>query len=100
MSDAGAAAVAAPTESRAEHPRAGVALQVAAVVGIVLCVLLVVGAWLGRGLALNRVDDLTTSAHSALDRAATTSAAVSTRLQAVTTNLDSVTTAAQQVSAS
>jgi hypothetical protein len=99
MSDAAAGPVAAPAASRAQRPRAGLVLQVAAIVGIVLCVLVLAGAWLGRSVVVTKVDDLSASAHGALDRAAATSSTVATRLQAVTTNLDAVTTAAQQVSA-
>jgi hypothetical protein len=83
----------------AERPRLGLAFQVAAIVGIVACLLLIAGAWWGRGWVVGQVDDVAASAEGALARASQSTGTVATALQGVDANLDAITEAAQAVQA-
>lgn len=61
------------------------AAQVAGIVGIVLCVLLIVGAWLFHGAARQTVDDLGATVDSGIGSAITATGTVATRLEGAAT---------------
>jgi hypothetical protein len=71
-----------------------IAGQVAAVVGMVVCIALIIGILLGRGWAVNRVDGVSEKLDSGIARAAEMSAAASTRVADVSTKVGVVADAA------
>ncbi|HEY7133358.1 MAG TPA: hypothetical protein VH440_13975 [Candidatus Limnocylindrales bacterium] len=69
----------------ARSTRWATAAQVAGIVGIAICVLLIVVAWLFHGAAHGTIDDLAASVDSGIARAADATDAVATRLEGAAT---------------
>lgn len=67
--------------------RLGLAAQVIAVIGIVACLLLVLGLWAGRGWAVDQIDGVVTSLDDRLAKASTAAVLVSDRVDARVTDL-------------
>jgi hypothetical protein len=82
------AAAPATTGSEPGTPRStrwATAAQVAGIVGIAICVLLIAGAWLFHGAAHGTVQDLAASVDSGIARAAGATDTVATRLEGAAT---------------
>jgi hypothetical protein len=79
--------------------RLATAARVAAIVGIVVCLVLFVGLWLGRGAVVGAVDDLSTTVDSAFARAGSAATQVQTRLDTAAASAADVATQASQVAA-
>jgi hypothetical protein len=77
--------------------RAAVAAQVAGIVGVVVCVLIILVTWFGRGQVAQGVDDLRASVDRGLGRAITAADAVSTRLETAATSAGEIAVSATEV---
>ncbi|MFL5750816.1 MAG: hypothetical protein ACJ767_09410 [Chloroflexota bacterium] len=80
------------TEQAAASGRSArsIVAQIAAVVGIVLCVALIVLVWLGRGSITGSLDGLSTDVNGAFDRAIAPAEAATGRLDQIVTSIDSI----------
>ena len=81
----------------ASHPTSGVVAEVAGVVGVVLCVLLVVGLWFGRGWLSDRVDGVTAASEHATAHATELSGVAIGELEQRAVEVDGIEAAARQV---
>ena len=61
-------------------PRGARVAQIAAIVGIVICLAVILGAWLGGGYVRSKVDDLSTGVNGGLGRASDAVDTVASRL--------------------
>jgi hypothetical protein len=61
-------------------PRGARVAQIAGIVGIVICVAIIVGTWLGGGFVRGKVDDLSTGVNNGISRAGQVADTVATRL--------------------
>ena len=80
-----------PVVVRRRAPRARAA-QVAGVIGVIVCVILALVVWLGRGAVGGALDGLATTVDGGLDRAVTAVQAVSTRINDAATQVGSIAT--------
>jgi hypothetical protein len=96
-----AAGVLPMTESTAtaRFSKTAIAAQVAAVVGVLLCLAVVAAAWFGRGVAAQGVDDLAGAVDAGINRAITAADTVSGRLDAAAAEAGAIAADATEVAA-
>src|SRR4029453_6452203 len=88
---------AAPAPRRS---RLAIAAQVAAIFGVVVCLLVVLLIWFGRGALSNGVDELAASVNTGMTRAITATEAVARRLDAAATEAARIATQASKAAGS
>jgi len=84
-------------KTRGSHPTRGLIAQIFAIVGIVACIVLIVGLWLGRSWVYDGITGLTGSIDAALDRAAAAAGQAGTRVDEVATEMGDTADTAQAV---
>ena len=87
----------APPRPLARHSRSGVVAEVAGIFGIVLCVLAIVGLWLGRGWLSDRADAFTVAAEHATAHAMALADTAVTETEARAQEVDAIEAAALEV---
>jgi hypothetical protein len=92
----GTSTAAVPTTATRSR-RLATAARVAAIIGIVVCIALIVGLWLGRGALVGAVDDLSSTVDSAFARAGSAATQVQTRLDTAAASATDLATQASQV---
>jgi hypothetical protein len=83
-----------------QSSRLATAAQVAAVIGIVICVAIIVGTWLGRGALAAAVDDLSSTVNGGFDRAIAATGQVAGRLDSAASQAGALATSATAIAAS
>ena len=76
-----------PTQPRSRKPTAA---KIAGIIGIVICVLIIVGVWLGLGTVSRTIDDLGNSVNAGFDRAIAATDTVSNGLNETVASLASM----------
>ncbi|HET9346957.1 MAG TPA: hypothetical protein VFO05_14790 [Candidatus Limnocylindrales bacterium] len=88
-----------PTGSRIGS-RWGVVAQIVAIAGILLCIAVILGIWLGRGAVQSGLDDVGTTVDRGFQRGIDAATAVSDRIDAATTQLETVAADARELAES
>src|SRR5262245_53759381 len=88
-------AVAAPRRSRR-----AIAAKIAGIVGVVICVAIIVGVWIGRGAIASTVEGLAADVNGAFERAITVTDTVAGRLNEAASSVGSISTEADELSSS
>src|SRR5262245_10424705 len=88
---------AATTEPPKRSTRLATTAQIAGIIGIVVCIAIIVGTWLGHGALSSAVDDLAAGVNAGFVRAISVTGQVSDRLDAAASQAGDLATQANQV---
>ena len=85
-----------PTQRRSRKPTAA---KVAGIIGIVVCVLIIIGVWFGLGTVSRTIDDLGNTVNAGFDRAIAVTDTVATGLDDAVASIDSMRAEAAELAA-
>jgi hypothetical protein len=100
MTDAAPQASAEAAAASSRRSRRALAAKVAGIVGIVICGVIIVAVWLGRGAVAGALDGLASDVNAGFDRAIKATDAVAGRLDEAASSMDGIHTDAIQLTSS